>query len=53
MNDDRRRQVETTKKRHGEDFYKKIGLKSARFKDPKLAKEAINKRWADVKEKKE
>lgn len=49
MNDDRRRQVETTKKNHGDDFYKRIGEKSSgkgqTFKDPEKAKAAARKRW--------
>ncbi len=43
--DDRARQVQTTKERHGSDFYRKLGAKSATFKDVKLAKLAALKRW--------
>lgn len=45
MRDDRKRQVETTKKRHGNDFYKKIAQKSATFRDSEVAKRAALKRW--------
>lgn len=49
MSDDRRRQVATTKLRHGEDFYKRLssmgGKASATFKDKAKAKLAITKRW--------
>lgn len=43
--EDRIRQVETTRERHGDDFYRKLGEKSATFKDKKIAKLAALKRW--------
>lgn len=45
MSEDRKRQVETTKKRYGEDHYRVLGLKASSFKDPKLARRAALKRW--------
>ncbi len=49
MTDDRKRQVRTTKERHGDDFYKKIGAKSSgkgqTFRDSEKARDAANRRW--------
>lgn len=48
MSEDRRRQVETTKLRHGNDYYAKISDKSpskSRFKDSNLARLAALKRF--------
>lgn len=49
MTDDRKRQVATTRNRHGKDFYKRIGGlsggKGQTFRDPEKARAAANKRW--------
>ena len=48
MSEDRKRQVETTKARHGEDYYSKISDQSpskSRFKDSNLARLAALKRF--------
>lgn len=45
MTEDRKRQVATTKARHGKDWYSKIATKSAAFRDPVKAQEAAFKRW--------
>ena len=44
MNDDRRRQVETTRARHGDDFYKRIAKKGKTWNSD-TARLAILKRW--------
>lgn len=43
----RKRQVETTRKRHGKDFYSKIGKESngGGFKDKSVASQAAKKSW--------
>ncbi len=52
MTDDRKRQVATTKLKYGNDYYIKLGQKSATFKDPEVARAAALKRWAKVKKEK-
>ena len=49
MSEDRKRQVATTRARHGDDFYVGIGKKSkgGGFNDPEVAKRAASKRWAN------
>lgn len=44
MNDDRKRQVATTKARYGEDHYKKISAKGKKL-NSETAKLAVMKRW--------
>lgn len=50
MTEDRKRQVATTRERHGKDFYKEIGKKSSgagqTFRDPEKARAAARIRWA-------
>lgn len=50
LRDDRKRQVETTKARHGEDHFKKIGQKGGQNNPLKFnsetAKAAAERRWA-------
>lgn len=46
VSEDRRRQVETMKARHGREHYEEIGRRAATFrKQPELAKLAALKRW--------
>lgn len=51
MRDDRKRQVRTTRKNHGKDFYKEIGsiggMNSPNKFTSDSGKKAAEKRWAD------
>lgn len=53
--EDRIRQVQTTKERHGADHYSRIGAmkKKRTFDNPEAAKKAADVRWAKYRKNKE